>query len=83
MTAKDYLSQAYHMELQVESKLQQIEALRSLITTIHTGISPTGPVQKSHDPTKMKNTVIRIMKMEDELNRQTVELVDKKRRSPK
>ena len=34
MNAKDYLRQAYLLEMQVESKLQQIEALRSMAESL-------------------------------------------------
>ena len=77
MTGKEFLSQAYLMELQVQSKMQQLCALRSLAQQLTVPISQT-PGVHAGDPTAMQNRVIRIVEMEEELNRQIDELVDKK-----
>ena len=74
MNAKEYLSRAWNIEQQVQSKLEQIEALRSLACRVTGGIGNGGG---SHAPnvTSMQDTIIRITEAEEELNRKIDELV--------
>ena len=77
MNAKEYLNQAYRLEQRVQSKLEQIEALRSLASHMTAGID-TEPVVHTRNNTSMQDTVIRILEVEQELNREIDELVDTK-----
>ena len=74
MNAKDYLSQAFCIEMQVQSKLEQIEALRSLACRV---TAPMGaePVSHTRNVTSMQDTVERILEAEEELNRRIDDLV--------
>lgn len=77
MTAKEYLGQAYRLDQRINSKLQQVEHLRSLtqkVTVSYGGET----VSHSRDVTSLQNTIIRLMEAEDEINRQIDELVDLK-----
>lgn len=77
MTAKEYLGQAYRLDQRINSKLQQVEHLRSLtqkVTVSYDGET----VSHSRDVTSLQNTIIRLMEAEDEINRQIDELVDLK-----
>ena len=77
MTAKEYLGQAYRLDQRINSKLQQVEHLRSLtqkVTVSYGGET----VSQSRDVTSLQNTIIRLMEAEDEINRQIDELVDLK-----
>ena len=78
MTAQEYLSRAYRMEQQVESKLQQIEALRSMAESLTSCIG-TEPVSHTRNHTAMQDTVLRILEAEQELNDEIDALVDMKR----
>ena len=74
MNAKEFLSRAWHVEQQVQSKLEQIEALKSLACRM-TASSGTEPVSHTRNVTSMQDTVVRILEAEEELNRRIDELV--------
>ena len=78
MIAKEYLKQAYRVEQRVKSKLDQIEALRSMASSVTSSIG-TEPVVHPGNHTSMQDTVIRIMEAEQELNEEIDELVEIKR----
>lgn len=78
MNAKEYLNQAYRMEQRVKSKLDQIEALRSMASSVTSSLG-TEPVVHTRNHTSMQDTVIRIMEAEQELNAEIDALVDIKR----
>lgn len=78
MTAQEYLSRAYRMEQQVESKLQQIEALRSMAESLTSCIG-TEPVAHTRNVTSMQDTVNKIIEEEQELNAQIDRLVEIKK----
>ncbi len=77
MNAKEYLSQAWLMEQQVESKLQQIEALRSSAEGLNRCIAAER-VTFTKNVTEMQDTVAKIIEAEEELNREIDALVDMK-----
>ena len=77
MNAKEYLNQAFRMEQRVQSKLEQLEALRSLAAHVTSGFG-SEPVVHTRNHTAMQDTVIRIMEAEQELNREIDELVNTK-----
>ena len=66
MNAKEYLNKAYRMEQRVKSKLDQIEALRSMASSVTSSLG-TEPVVHTRNHTSMQDTVIRIMEAEQEL----------------
>ncbi len=74
MNAKVFLSQARKVELQVESKLQQLEALKSLATRVTVSYDST-PVTHTKNTSALPDAVIRIMEAEEELNRKIDDLV--------
>ncbi len=78
MNALEYLQQAYMLEQQIQTKLQQITSLRSLAETMK---SYTGnePVAHTRNVTALEDTVIKIMEEEQELNAEIDRLVDLKR----
>jgi len=77
MDAKEFLNRAYRMEQRVQSKLEQIEALKSLATHV-TASFGAEPVDHTRNNTAMQDTAIRIMEAEQELSREIDELVDTK-----
>ncbi len=78
MDAKEFLNRAYRMEQRVQSKLEQIEALKSLATHV-TASFGSEPVDRTRNNTAMQDTVGRIMEAEKELNDEIDALVDLKR----
>lgn len=77
MTAKEYLGQAYHLDQRINSKLQQVDSLRSLTQKI-TASYDGEVVSHTRNVTSLQDTIIRLMEAEEELNRQIDELVDLK-----
>ena len=78
MTAKEYLSQAYRLDQRIASKIEMVESLNELAmrcTTTITGM-PRNP-SKSTSP--MADTVLKIIDLQDEINRDLESLVDLKR----
>lgn len=78
MDAKEFLSRAYLLELQVQTLLQQIEKLRAIASHVSGGIH-RDIVKHDRATTGMEDTVLKIMEEEAELNRKIDELVDAKR----
>ena len=74
MNAKEFLSRAWIIDQQVQSKLEQIEALRSLASRVTAGNGGTA-VAHSRNVTSMQDTIIKITEAEEELNRKIDELV--------
>ena len=66
MTAKEYLNQAFRIDQRINSKLEQIESLRTLLTKTSSTLSdmPKNP-NKSH--TRTEDLIIKIMMIEDEI----------------
>ena len=77
MTAKEYLSQAYLLEQQVRSKMEQIESLKSLASCMSVDFTRE-PVSHTRNVSSMEDTVLKIMELNRELDDQIDALVDKK-----
>lgn len=74
MNAKEFLSQAWRIEQQVQSKQEQIEALKSLACRVTAG-SGSEPVSHTRNVNAMQDTVVRILEAEEDLNRRIDTLV--------
>ena len=77
MTAKEYLNQAYRLDHQINSKLSQIESLRSLTQKV-TRAYDSETVSHTRNVTSMEETIYRLMEAEEELNQSIDALVDLK-----
>ena len=77
MNAKDFLSQAWYVEQQVQSKMEQIEALRSLACRVTPQYGGAGG-SRFRNVTAMEDTIVRITEAEEKLNRKIDELVTAK-----
>ncbi len=78
MTAKEYLNQAYHIDHRIESKLSQIESLKSLATRVTTVFSDM-PHSSSPDNQKLEKTIAEIVDLENEVSTDIGRLVSLKR----
>lgn len=78
MTAKDYLNQAYHIDHRIESKLSQIESLKSLATRVTTVFSDM-PHSASPDNQRLQKTIAEIVDLENEVSTDITQLVSLKR----
>ena len=77
MDAKEFLSRAFFLEQRIQSKQEQIAALRSLASRVTISYG-NEPVSHTRYVTSMQDTVEKILEAESELNRQIDELVDVK-----
>ena len=77
MTAKDYLSQAYWLDRQIDCKLEQLRTLNALATRT-TGVISESPVSHSRNPHSMEDVIVKIISMEKEINADVDRLVDLK-----
>jgi len=78
MTAKEYLLQAYLLEERIDSKLEQVEALRSLATK-STAIIRSHPGGGSGNDSFMEDAIIKIVDMEREITVEMERMVDLKK----
>ncbi|ABN52953.1 MAG TPA: DUF1492 domain-containing protein [Hungateiclostridium thermocellum] len=78
MTAKEYLSQAYHIDQRINSKLEQIISLRALATKATSTLSDTPP-SGTRNVHSMEDIIAKIVDLENEINRDIDILVDLKR----
>lgn len=78
MTAKEYLSQAYHIDERIESKLTQIESLKSLATRV-TSVFSDMPHSSSSDNQRLQQTIAEIVDLENEVSTDIGRLVSLKR----
>ena len=76
--ASVFLGQAFRLELQVQTKLQQIADLRALASHV-TSFTGNEPVSHTRDVTGMQNTIAKILEEEESLNARIDRLVDAKR----
>ena len=77
MTTKEYLSQAFHIDHQINSKLEQLQALRDLATKTTSPMNDM-PGSPTRNVTKMEDAVIKIIALSEEINNDVDRLVDLK-----
>ena len=78
MTAKEYLSQAFHVDQRIDSKLEQVMKLRESVTKATATLSDM-PRADTPNPHRMEDTIGKIVDFEQEINRDIDRLVDLKR----
>lgn len=78
MTAKEYLSQAYRLDLRINSKIEQVSALNDLATKCTSTLTGM-PHNPNHGRSTMADAVEKIVDLQAEINRDIDRLVDLKR----
>lgn len=78
MTAKEYLGQAYRLDQRINSKLEQVASLSDLATKVTTTISDV-PKNPNHSTSHMADSIVKIVDLQAEINRDIDSLVDLKR----
>ena len=78
MTAKEYLNQAYWLDRQINSKLEQLSALRDMATKT-TSIMSDYVVSRTRNVHSMQDVIAKIIDMQVEVNADIDRLVDLKR----
>lgn len=77
MTAREYLGQAYRLDQWINSKLQQVENLRSLTQRV-TASYGREPVSHTRNETSLEDSIIRLMEAEEQINQQIDKMVNLK-----
>ena len=78
MNAHEYLSQARYLDMQINSKIEQLSALNDLATKCTTTISDM-PRNPNHGKSSMEDTIIKIIALKEDINLDIDTLVDLKR----
>lgn len=78
MSMTDYLSEAFHIDLRIEAKLQQVEVLRSLAAKATTTYG-VEPVSGTRDVHRREEIICKIIALQAEINADIDNLVDTKR----
>ena len=78
MTAKEYLSRAYKINSRINSKIEQVTALRELATKATATLSDMPP-SGTRNLHRMEDVICNIIDLENEINRDIDCLVDTKR----
>lgn len=77
MTAKEYLNQAYWLDRRIDSKLEQLSALRGLATKT-TSVMSDDVVSHTRNVHSMQDVIAKIVDMQAEINSDIDRLVDLK-----
>ena len=78
MTAKEYLNQAYWLDRRIDSKLEQLSALKDMATKT-TSIMSDDVVNRTRNVHSMQDVIAKIIDMQAEINADIDRLVDLKR----
>ena len=78
MTAKEYLSQAFHLDHRIDSKIDQVASLNALATKCTSTITGM-PHNPNHGQSTMADAIAKIVDLQAEINRDIDTLVDLKR----
>lgn len=78
MNAHNYLNQARYLDMQINSKIEQVSALNELATKCTTTISDM-PRTPSNGKSRIEDTILKIIDLQDDINRDIDALVDLKR----
>lgn len=77
MKIKEYLGQAYRIDQRINSKLEQISSLHDLATKATSTISDM-PGSATRNIHRMEDIIVKIMNLEEEVNKDIDALVDLK-----
>lgn len=77
METKTYLERARNINIQIDSKLEQVSALRQLAIKASSTLSPVPP-SGTPDPHRLEETITRMMDMEHEVDEDIDRLVELK-----
>ena len=78
MTAKEYLNQAYWLDRRIDSKLEQLSALRDTATKT-TAVMDGEVVSHTRNVHSLQDVIAKIIDMQEEINSDIDALVDLKR----
>ena len=78
MTTKEYLSQAYHLDQRINSKIEQLKRWQDLAIKATSTLSKTSSCsyENSH---KMEDNIVKIIDLKNEINNDIDRLIDLKK----
>lgn len=79
MNAKEYLSQAFIVNKRINSKLQQVSALRSLALKVNSTFEED-KVSTTRKQSPMEDAIVKIIDLENEINSDIDDLIEIKRK---
>ena len=79
MTAKEYLSRARLLDQRIDAKIEQVAALRNLVTKTTSTLSDIAP-SGTRNVHRMEDIIIKIIDLANEINTDIDNLVDWKRK---
>lgn len=77
MNAKEYLGQAFYLDKRINSKLEQVESLNALATKATATLSDM-PKSPNRGTSRLEDTIVKIIDLQEEINRDIDRLVDLK-----
>ncbi|MDU6713247.1 MAG: hypothetical protein E6466_14055 [Staphylococcus aureus] len=77
MNAKEYLKQAFYLDKRINSKLEQVESLNVLATKATSTLSDM-PKSPNRGSSKLEDTIVKIVDLQEGINRDIDKLVDLK-----
>lgn len=77
MTPKQYLQQVFYLDQAINNKIEQVESWNQLATRMTSTYSNL-PKSKTYRPTSFEDTLIKVIEMQEEINRDINRLVDLK-----
>ncbi|RKD25225.1 Protein of unknown function [Caminicella sporogenes DSM 14501] len=78
MKAKEYLSQVYKINQRIDSKLEQLEVLKSLAMKVNTCFTHTKVSGENNEKSRMENTIVKIIDLSHEINDEVDRFIDLK-----
>ncbi|MGF3066967.1 DUF1492 domain-containing protein [Facklamia sp. P12950] len=78
MNTKEYLKQAFYLDKRINSKLEQVESLNALATKATATLSDM-PKSPNRGASKLEDTIVKIIDLQEEINRDIDRLVDLKK----
>ena len=79
MTAKDYLLQALWLDQRINSKLEYLESLKRISMKVTTSFTHEKPNYKTIEKSRMEDTIVKIIDLENEINADIDQLIDLKK----
>jgi len=75
MNAKEYLNQAYKLNNRINSKLEQLEVLKSLSMKVTSCFSDVKVIHESNEKSQMEKNLVKIIDLSVEINDEINELI--------
>ena len=78
MTTKEYLSQAFYLEIKIKSKENQLQYLRAHVVYATPTITDM-PKCSASEKSRMEKTLFKILELEDYINKELIRLIGLKK----